>query len=92
MPQDPGAADMGCSCSLIWGYPCHLTRPQVVADHVFPYSFGGPSTGDNKIFLCGLHNSVKGADIHLFPWERGEPIWLNPLLSRLKQRMEGYSG
>lgn len=84
MPIDAGAADRGCRCSLIWGYPCHLHRPQLVADHLFPYSFGGPSCGENKIFLCGLHNSVKGSDIHMFPWERGEPAWLPALLERLK--------
>lgn len=87
MPLDVGVSAAGCSCQLIWGYPCHLAQPSLVADHLFPFSFGGPSSGSNKIFLCALHNQSKGSDIHLFPWERGEPEWVSPVLQRIERSL-----
>lgn len=85
MPIDAGVRSAGCCCHVIWGYPCHFEHPMLAADHLFPFSFGGPSSGANKIFLCSLHNQSKGSDIHLYPWELGEPQWLSPLFQRVER-------
>jgi hypothetical protein len=73
-----------CEAERIWGYRCDLpleyARQQ---DHLFPYALGGPTEARNRLTLCSWHNQVKFVDIHLFPWEEGEPLWLDPLLDRL---------
>jgi hypothetical protein len=87
MVIDGGAREQGCQCRLIWGYDCVLTQQGLEADHLFPYSFGGPSIGQNKVFLCTLHNQAKGSDMHLFPWEQGEPTWLPEHLERIRRQL-----
>lgn len=87
MPIDGGAKVQGCQSSLIWGYKCHFANSHLEADHLFPYSFGGPSIGQNKVFLCTMHNHAKAADVHLFPWEKGEPVWLSDILERIRRNL-----
>jgi hypothetical protein len=81
-----GIQGIACEARLVWGYPCdRLFGDDVAADHLFPFSFGGPTVGSNKIHLCQLHNQVKGSDIHLYPWERGEPPWLRGCIEAIKR-------
>ena len=63
-----------CASDKIWGYECNLTsnEQEIEQDHLFPYSLGGPTIKQNRIFLCRYHNQLKGNDIHLYPWEEEE--------------------
>ena len=84
--KEPALSTIRCRASLIWGYECHFHSQisgGVVADHLFPYSFGGPTISLNKVYLCKLHNELKGHDLHLYCWENGEPEWLKDLLRRI---------
>lgn len=75
-----------CQGEKIWGYECNLnveTGEVLHMDHIFPYSHGGPTLPSNKIRLCPVHNSLKGTDIHLYPWEDGEPDWLESRVMRI---------
>lgn len=75
-----------CSSEIIWGYKCcRRLREKVQADHLFPYSLGGSTVASNKIYLCKFHNQMKSNDIHLFPWERGEPEWLSICLQVIER-------
>lgn len=76
-----------CASPIIWGYPCECPMPTLCADHCFPWSLGGPTVSANKILLCREHNSLKGADIHFYPWERGQPEWLVDVIERLFRSM-----
>lgn len=87
MHLDAGAQGISCQSHLLWGYRCPYADEPLEADHLFPYSWGGPSLGTNKIFLCKMHNRCKASDIHLYPWELGEPPWLKGVLQRLDDRM-----
>ena len=85
-PKEHGMTGIHCSANAIWGYACPLKSfESIVADHLFPYSLGGPTNSDNKLYLCRLHNELKGNDIHMYPWERGEPRWLDGLLLRISR-------
>lgn len=75
-----------CSSGLIWGYECTLNSPQLTADHLFPWSMGGPTAASNQLVLCHYHNLVKTSDVHVYPWELGEPAWLRALLQNLASR------
>lgn len=76
-----------CRSDLVWGYWCNLdTDPVLAADHLFPWSMGGPTVSTNQILLCRYHNLVKSSDVHVYPWERGEPQWLKGVLATLEQR------
>ena len=44
-------------------------------DYLFPFALGGPTIARNRVPLCREHNAIKGSDVHLFPWEQGEPPW-----------------
>lgn len=73
-----------CDALRFWGYECNVrAEKDVTSDHVFPYSLGGPTVSTNKRFLCGVHNLMKGGDVHLFPWEEGEPEWLDQLVKTI---------
>lgn len=73
-----------CEAERIWGYSCALARTDPrQQDHLFPYGMGGPTEARNRLTLCALHNQAKFVDVHLFPWEEGEPEWLGPQLDRL---------
>lgn len=75
--QEAAMSSIGCQAEFLGGYPCQRPVGSVVAaDHLFPYSLGGPTVGSNKVYLCRLHNQMKSNDIHLYPWERGLPVWL----------------
>ena len=75
-----------CRSMLLWGYECPFEDiNQLAADHCFPYSLGGPTLATNKIYLCKWHNQIKAGDIHIFPWELGEPQWLLPMIDRIKR-------
>jgi hypothetical protein len=79
------AQGISCQAHLVWGYECPSC--DVVTDHLFPYSFGGPTIGENQIYLCHRHNQLKGCDIHLYPWEQGEPAWLRRLVECIRRIM-----
>ncbi len=74
-----------CMADRIWLLTCPLRRSEVQADHLFPYSLGGPTLAANQLFLCPAHNSAKGSDVHLFPWERGEPSWLAMQVEKIRK-------
>lgn len=79
-------ASRSCEARLLWGYECDLNVSRgLAADHLFPFSLGGPTTAPNKIFLCSLHNTMKANDIHVFPWERGEPEWLELQIEKVRR-------
>lgn len=69
-----------CASERLWGYACPLLHEPLHADHLFPRSLGGPRLGTNQVWLCRLHNSWKSADLVSFPWEEGEPTWLEQQL------------
>ncbi|MDE2933016.1 MAG: hypothetical protein OXS47_03990, partial [Chloroflexota bacterium] len=76
----------GCMADRIWLSACRLrSGSEVQADHLFPYSLGGPTLAANQLFLCGAHNGAKGSDVHLFPWEQGEPDWLATQVERISR-------
>ena len=88
--QEIRQGETKCLATVWWGYECNLTTG-ISADHLFPYSLGGPTVGTNKIYLCSLHNQMKSNDVHLFPWEQGEPVWLADTLKsvwRLKATLD----
>lgn len=74
-----------CQSRLIWGYECPLTDEAVEADHLFPRSLGGPTVAANQLPLCRIHNAWKCADLLAFPWENGEPLWLDDQLTTVRQ-------
>lgn len=82
-PGEVGQARMECRAELLWGYRCPLSRPKIVLDHLFPYALGGPTIAENKLLLCDTHNLMKGSDLHVYPWERGEPSWLKSRLTSI---------
>lgn len=89
--EDPAFRFQSCQCELYWQVKCeHRESPQLYADHVFPYSFGGPTVPENRMMLCGMHNRMKSNDIHLYPWEKGLPAWFAMVLTRIKSRRELY--
>jgi hypothetical protein len=58
-----------CESNGIWGYCCPLESKNIVYDHDFPYSLGGPTNyAYNRRILCKWHNMVKSNDIHNFDW------------------------
>lgn len=73
-----------CQSSVLWGYECPLTEESIESDHLYPVSLGGPAIGTNQIWLCRVHNMWKGADLLGFPWERGEPLWVDNQLRRME--------
>lgn len=83
--KEIGLNSMPCASNRIWGYPCPIhDTGSLAADHLFPYSLGGPTSAGNKIYLCHWHNQIKAADIHIFPWEKGPPEWLDDVLKRVE--------
>lgn len=85
-PKEKGMINIKCSADVIWGYSCSIELAGgMYADHLFPYSLGGPTISNNKLYLCELHNQLKGNDIHIYPWEEGEPDWLKGLLFRINK-------
>lgn len=76
-----------CEATIVWGYGCDLPLADGGEfDHLFPYAYGGPTIAANRIRLCRWHNGAKGSDVHLYPWEQGEPAWLAAQLERIAQR------
>jgi hypothetical protein len=88
-PKEVGMTSLLCASELIWGYKCSRSLgKEVQADHLFPYSLGGQTVASNKVYLCSLHNQMKSNDIHIFPWENGEPVWLSnclEMIARIKR-------
>lgn len=74
-----------CEATVIWGYDCPRgDAVRVSADHIFPYWAGGPTIGENRLSLCTVHNAMKAGDLHLYPWEVGEPPWFRDALRRME--------
>ena len=80
--SQPGAIEP-CSARRIWGYDCRFRASKSQADHLFPWSLGGPTVGANRVPLCWSHNQMKGSDVHLFPWDEGLPTWLPPMVEAI---------
>ncbi len=76
-----------CQSVLVWGYDCPISADAFQADHLFPFEAGGPTTADNRIWLCPAHNRVKSSDVHLFPWEAPMPGWVAPRLDVMAARL-----
>lgn len=83
-PAAPGLSSLKCGSHLLWEYHCPIDSDILHGDHLFPYSFGGPTLSSNMIYLCPKHNSCKGSDIHSFPWERGKPEWLDQIIANVE--------
>jgi hypothetical protein len=89
--QEPVSQSMECQSKVIWGYKCDIQNQlsnDIQADHLFPYSLGGPTLPSNKIHLCSEHNYLKGSDVHFFPWEEGEPEWLDGTISNINDKIK----
>ena len=78
------SAGQSCMSWKMWGYKCPFHSPVLEADHLFPYSLGGPTDPRNLVLLCKYHNRVKAADIHLYPWEGGCSPWVVEMAERIK--------
>lgn len=81
-----GLQNRACGARIVWGYDCPFGNNHsrgLAADHLFPYSFGGPTLATNKIYLCNEHNNMKSSDLHFYPWEGPEPVWLSEVLRRV---------
>ena len=76
---------IGCESDRLWQYKCPYVTCELEADHLFPYSYGGPTDSRNRIWLCREHNAFKGLDVHLFPWEVQPVPWLTDVLRRVFQ-------
>lgn len=50
-----------CEWSKLAGRTCSLPPERLQADHVWPYSLGGPTVPDNLAWLCETHNALKSA-------------------------------
>jgi hypothetical protein len=87
---DPEIGRERCRAEVIWLYNCEVQAS--AADHVFPYSLGGPTVGSNKLLLCRRHNEMKANDIHLYPWEKGEPEWLTHCLRAIRRLKTSFTG
>ena len=75
-----------CGAALLWGYECNnQTGSNVHADHLFPYSLGGMTSADNLLYLCQVHNRIKAADVHVYPWERAAPFWLDTMIIKINK-------
>ncbi len=83
--DDPAPSLRRCECHLYWQIACPFEGlTDFSADHVFPYSLGGPTEPNNRMVLCRLHNQMKSNDVHFYPWERGQPSWLEPVVRRIE--------
>ena len=78
---------VACDSCLIWGYDC-TTGDRLQRDHLWPYALGGPTKPGNFIFLCRQHNSLKGVDVHCYPWEQAENrllLWLEEQVALVRK-------
>jgi hypothetical protein len=78
---------LACESRLIWGYDC-TTRDRLQRDHLWPYALGGPTKPGNFIFLCRQHNSLKGVDVHCYPWDHAESkllLWLDEQIALMRK-------
>jgi hypothetical protein len=77
-----------CSAEDYWGLPCasrNNATVEIVADHAWPYSLGGPTHVGNIRWLCRRHNAAKSADVHLYPWEAPMPDWVSSHLEKIRK-------
>lgn len=75
-----------CASADYWGAPCPSAGREdveIVADHAWPFSLGGPTVVGNIRWLCRRHNAVKSSDVHLYPWEGLWPGWLSDHLRKV---------
>jgi hypothetical protein len=77
-----------CQSNAVWGYDCSIDDGMLVADHLYPFSAGGPTESRNLVWLCKWHNSVKSSDIHLVDWEAVDCRWVDDLIIRVGRRRE----
>lgn len=74
-----------CSAADYWGVQCAARNNpiEIVADHAWPYSLGGPTHIANIRWLCRRHNAGKSSDVHLYPWEGLWPDWIDGQLEKV---------
>lgn len=84
-PSEPRRRGLRCRSDQVWGYECPNVGAAPVADHLFPWAFGGPTLATNLVYLCDVHNRVKGSDFHLYPFFEALPPWLDGVLGRIGQ-------
>ena len=85
-------ASNSCQADLLWGYKCEL-HGEIQQDHLFPYSLGGPSIAQNRVFLCKYHNMVKSSDIHCYPWEATDAWakpWIGAQINKLNKEIYAF--
>ena len=78
-----------CESRRIWGYDCTSNDPLQI-DHRFPFALGGPTVPENAIYLCRLHNQIKGHDVHLNRWEPDEFSWLPTEIAAVRTLRNSY--
>jgi len=76
-----------CQSEMTFGVECPfqdrtVRHPELEADHVWPKSLGGPWEASNRMWLCPLHNQMKGNCIFHYSWSQ-YPAWLDHLLQEL---------
>ena len=78
-----------CRIDTVFNYRCG-DSVVLEKDHFFPYSLGGPTTGENFIVLCEHHNRLKGNDYHWFPWEifSQPPSWFAQQVQCIHNKLE----
>ncbi len=77
-----------CMADQIWLSSCRLQNTEdLQSDHWFPFSLGGPTVASNQLYLCAVHNYSKSSDVHLFPWEHGEPAWFRTQVERIQNML-----
>ena len=91
----PEEKDGDCRLSVINGEECIFNqytryRGDLVGDHIWPYSLGGPSNSRsdltrNRAMLCKNCNSAKSSGIHVYHW-KVQP-WLDERLHNIARRM-----
>lgn len=75
-----------CAAADYWGVACASIgrrEVEIVADHAWPYSLGGPTEVGNIRWLCRRHNAAKSSDVHLYPWGSLWPDWLDRQLEKI---------
>jgi hypothetical protein len=77
-----------CEAHRFWGYNCpEDPGNRLVRDHYFPYSLGGPTSPENLLWLCELHNGMKGSDIHILNLASENFLWFDQILPRIEELM-----
>lgn len=86
-PYAPYPVGDHCWSHLVWGYSCPR-KDGLQLDHQWPYSLGGPSSVENGIWLCRMHNRAKSDDVHLYVWPTDTwPSWVTRRIALIARAM-----